>query len=440
LNLKKYINNITGLQAFQLLRFGMLLLISIVFTKTKLGVGEIGIYETFLLIAGGVSFFWISGIIQSFLSFYKNPGGENGSKSSDIFNTALILTILSILAALFIFFSRSFLAELLNLTGGQIPYLKILLMYVVLSGPVNLIEYIYLVKNKSGWIIKYGLISLSLQFFCVTTPVLLGFDLGYGLYGLVLVNIIRFIWLMVLVYKYSRLRLSKDYLKKHLYIGSPLVLSLLLSGSAQYIDGFLVSNYYNEATFAVFRYGARELPFVILLANAFSNAFIPEFSNNYQLSDSLLSLKNRSLRLMHFLFPVSICFLLLSKWLYPIVFNQSFTESAEVFNIYILIIISRMVFPQTILIGRQKSGIIMFASFVEIVVNVFFSVLFIRTIGMLGVAYATIVAYYLEKILLILYLRYKMHIHLKDYTAVRWFLIYSLLTLAIYVMVSFVFR
>ncbi|MFO7790898.1 MAG: hypothetical protein R6V32_10025, partial [Bacteroidales bacterium] len=80
MRLGKYINNITGLQFFQLFRFGILLLISIVFSKSRLSQGEIGIYETFLLIAGGVSFFWISGLIQALMPLFKS-NIRFGSKS-----------------------------------------------------------------------------------------------------------------------------------------------------------------------------------------------------------------------------------------------------------------------------------------------------------------------------------------------------------------------
>ncbi len=442
MNLKKYITNITGLQFFQLLRFGILLLISIVFTKSSLGTGEIGIYETFLLIAGGVSFFWTSGIIQSFLSLYngsKSLGNSIEKKTSALFNTTLVISLFSVLAAVFVYFSRDFLANILNLAGGQIPYLKILLMYIVVSGPANLVEYVYLLRNKSAWIIKYGIISLGLQFICVTSPVLLGYDLGYGLYGLVFVNIIRVAWLGILILKHSDLKISIPYLKEQFAIGMPLILSLLLSGSAQYIDGFLVSNFYDEASFAVFRYGARELPFVILLANTFSTAMVPIFSENGNLKANLLSLKSKSLKLTHLLFPISILFLVFSKWLFPIVFNENFLDSADIFNVYLLIIISRLVFPQTILIGLRKSSIILTASFIELVVNVTLSIIFIKSIGMIGVAYATIIAYYLEKGILMFYLRRNMGIKIQDYMALKFFLIYSVLILVVYFLVSFAF-
>jgi len=106
------------LQFFQLFRFGILFLISIVFTKTSLSTGEIGIYETFLLISGAVSFFWISGIIQSLMPLYRrsrNFGDSLDTKSPAIFNAFILLLLFSILAGLFVFITQKHIADFLGL-------------------------------------------------------------------------------------------------------------------------------------------------------------------------------------------------------------------------------------------------------------------------------------------------------------------------------------
>lgn len=427
-NINKYINNVTGLQFFQLFRFGILLLISIVFTKTDLGTGEIGVYETFILIAGGVSFFWIGGFLQSLLSIFNNSKTFPGfNKNSIFFNVFILFTVLSFLAAVFVLCTQEKIASILNLTGTKIPYMKILFMYICVSGPVNMIEYIYLLKNKSKHIIIYGTSTFILQFICVTTPVLLGFDLGYGLYGLVFINCIRFIWLLLLIIKYSELSISTPFIKEYIKLSSPLIASLLLGGSATYIDSFLVSNKYDEATFAIFRYGARELPFVILLANAFSNALTPTFSKKQNFDKALRNLKNGSLRLMNILFPISILLMISSKWLYPLVFNPDFEASAIVFNIYLLLIISRLFFPQTILIGIKKTNIIMYASAIEIVLNVGLSIVLINIWGIAGVAVATVIAFFVEKVVLSIYLYIKLKVSPMQYISVARYLFYSVI-------------
>ena len=80
--------------------------------------------------------------------------------------------------------------------------------------------------------------------------------------------------LIFLLKKYSKAELSVPFIKEHLNCGYPLIISALLGSSAQYIDGILVLNRFDDATFAIFKYGAKEFPMVILLANAFSNSMI----------------------------------------------------------------------------------------------------------------------------------------------------------------------
>ncbi|MCK7539101.1 MAG: hypothetical protein MZV63_53325 [Marinilabiliales bacterium] len=86
----KFIDNISGLQAIQLLRFSTFLIISIVFTKSHLSRAQIGNWELFLFISSLLSFFWVSGIIQSLLTLYnrnrtfREDGEAEGRKSPEI--------------------------------------------------------------------------------------------------------------------------------------------------------------------------------------------------------------------------------------------------------------------------------------------------------------------------------------------------------------------
>ncbi len=80
----KLIDNISGLQLFQLMKPVVFLIISIVFTKSHLTRAEIGQWEMFMFIAGLITFFWVTGIIQSLLPLYHrnktyHKMGDNGT-------------------------------------------------------------------------------------------------------------------------------------------------------------------------------------------------------------------------------------------------------------------------------------------------------------------------------------------------------------------------
>jgi O-antigen/teichoic acid export membrane protein len=226
----------------------------------------------------------------------------------------------------------------------------------------------------------------------------MGYGLEEAIWGLVVSAALRFIVLMVLLAKYAAFTIDKDFLRNFLVTAAPLIAGALLSGSAEYLDGLIVSHYFNEQTFAIYRYGAKEFPLVLLLANAFSNGLVPKVSQD--LKAGMAEIRQGSLRMMHLFFPLSIGLMVVSGWLYPMMFSAEFAESAQVFNIYLLLVISRVLFPQTLLIGLRHAKAIMYVSAVEISLNVGLSLLFVQWFGLVGIAYATVIAFAVEKLLL----------------------------------------
>jgi O-antigen/teichoic acid export membrane protein len=234
------------------------------------------------------------------------------------------------------------------------------------------------------------------------------------------------------------MRISVPFIKEHLYLGTPLIITTLISGSAQYVDGVIVSAVYRDpANFAWFRYGAKEFPLVLMLANGLSSAMLPEFSTRERMRESLEKIRLKSGQLMHFLFPAAIIMMLFSRWLYPRMFNPAFHKSADVFLIYSLLIIPRLVFPQTIIVGRKKTHITLISAVLEILLNVPLSLLMLKWgYGLAGVALATFIVYVMGKVLLIIYLKVKMNIKPAEYIPLKIYGIYCLLISLVFVLID----
>ncbi len=324
-SLTKYISNVSALQFIQLLRFTTLFLIGFVFVRVY-STTEIGEYETLIFIAGAVSFFWLRGLLQTFLSLVKKEPLTSDGKNGGLFNAFLLLVGFSVLAVVFLCLFKQSLQGFLN-QNEAIPYFKWLIIYILLGSPANFTEYIYLAVNKPRKIFVYGIISFAAQFLALVGPALLKQPIEYSIIGLIAVNALRFVWLLRVLKKYSVFKINPEFIKKHLRLAAPLIGSALLSGSAQYIDGVIITRHFDDAMFAIFRYGARELPLALILANALSNALIPEFSS-LKLSDALVKLKRNSTKLMHVLFPITFVLLGCSDGLFTRFFNPDFAVSA----------------------------------------------------------------------------------------------------------------
>jgi O-antigen/teichoic acid export membrane protein len=437
----KFIDNIGGLQLFQLLRFTVFFIISIVFTKSHLTKAEVGAWEMFLFIASLLSFFWVTGIIQSLLPLYHrnrtyHRAGENGGgKSPEIFNAFLLLTFFSVLFFLVGHAVKGNIS-IFSFTGKS-PYINLILFYLLLSNPVCLIEYIYLLNNRAYRIFQYGVYTFSAQLIVILAPILAGKDLVWSIYGLLFITGIRWIWLIILLRRYTLMKISPEFMKEHLYLGIPLILTSLISGSAQYIDGIIISTYYNNPEiFASFRYGAKEFPLVLMLANGLSNAMLPEFSTRLRMKESLAKIRLKSERLMHFLFPATMIVMLFTRWLFPRMFTPEYIRSADIFLIYLLLIIPRLIFPQTIVIGRRKTHITLIAAIIELVINIPLSLWLIQYYGTVGVALATFIVYTIEKIFLAGYVWVKMKIKPSEYIPVKVYLVYSILITLLFVLID----
>ena len=130
--MKKYINTISAFQFYQLARYSTLLLIGIVFTKTALTQAEIGEYETFIFIAGAVSFFWLNGLQKALLPL----SAENKNTKSNFFSAFILIQVFSIAVAGLLFLIQPLFSKFL-LNGNSIPEIFLLIVYIIVGVPAN---------------------------------------------------------------------------------------------------------------------------------------------------------------------------------------------------------------------------------------------------------------------------------------------------------------
>lgn len=432
--LKKFnISSVSALQFFQLARYGSFFLIGVMFSNTALGKTNIGHYETFLLIAGAFTFFWVNGFIKALLPLLTEKDAEQ--KKVLTFNAFLALFIFACISSvLMLVLNKPFNNYLLN--GNDVPLPLVLALYIVVNCPAMLVEYIYLVNNRAKSILVYTIVGWGLFVVLVGLPPFLGYGLNVVLYCLIAASLIRFVWLLGVLGKYSKVQFDSSLMKEFLRQGAPLVLSTFLSSSASYIDGFIITSNFSPDDFAVFKYGARELPLSLLLANSLSMAMLPRFAQA-NIESPLAEMRSETFRLNWLLFPMTIVLIATSHWFYPLVFSTQFEASATIFNIYLLLIISRLLFPQTILTAKKINKTLVYASLFEIIINVTSSILLSQKFGIVGVAYGTFIAYVFEKIYLVVACKRLLNINIGNYAPLKSYISLSMATAAIFVIVEF---
>ncbi len=415
------------LQIFQLIRYGAFVLLGVAFAKLQLSQTEIGKFETFIMVSGMVSFFWVSGIINSMLSIY--PHKSSDGQKTVLLSSFISLSVFSLVAgALLYLFSNNLLSFLHK--GSDNSLIKLSVIYLLLSGPAFITEYILFLHNRKTAILIYGAVNGVLTLCLALTPVALHYPIQYAMYGLIVFAALKLLFSGIVLKKFATLKINVAELSfaltENFKISAPLIASIFVSGSAEYIDGVIVKSKFDDMFFAVYRYGAKELPVLLIVANTFSTAMISSIAAN--LESGLEELKERSARMMHIFFPLTIVLLPLSPYLYKYVFNDSFIYSSLIFNIYLLLAIPRLLFPQTVLTGMQKPRFLLFSSVLEIIINVSLSVYLAGKIGLPGIAFGTFIAYTFDKLFLMAVNRYYFGIPVKKYVPLIPYFVYVILT------------
>ncbi len=394
------------MQLFQLIRYGSFLLIGIAFAKLQVPKEDISTYESFLWLVGFFSFFWIAGNINVLLTLYPKKSEEE--KKELLFNTFCILSFLSVVAAIILY-----------------PFSELGAIYLVFNNVAYLTEYILFLNNKKKTLLYYGISVALVQVLLCVLPIYLGYGISLSILALIYVALFKALYLLYLLQKFSRFHFNKEMVRHSIQLALPLLVSFFISGSAEYIDGWIVKSQFSLADFSVFRFGSREFPLFTILASTLSMSLIPAVAKDKK--QGIATIYEQSKKYMHYFFPIAIVLTICSKWIFIVAFSSAFEESGKLFAALLLLTIPRLVFPQTILTALQKNKWILFASISEMLVNIIASILLAKQFGLIGVAYGTVLAFVFEKLLLTIILYKEEKIKPQQYIPLRTLFIYSLL-------------
>ena len=275
------------------------------------------------------------------------------------------------------------------------------------------------------------MIGFSLQLAAVAIPVLTGLGLKEVLYCLIAWASFKFVWVVVLIYRHTQWRLDPSFLRKYWHLALPLLLLAFIGKGSEYASTFLVTALFSDETaFAIYRYGAREIPLSLIMLSALATSLLPVASGN--LEEGLKAIRKHSTRLAHFLFPVSIVFMVLSPVLFPLVFSPEFKPSAYIFNTLAFYLSNRILMPQVLTMARGHNFAVTMSALIEFFAVVLLCYLLGRSFGLVGIAMGSVLAFFVDRIYLIIYNWKKLGIHPSSYINWRVYLVYNALLIAAY--------
>lgn len=424
---------VRAMQFYHLSRKAAVLIIGVVLAKVGYDLEAIGLYESLMYLAMLFSFFWLESLFKAYLSVYETLNDEK--KKSSVFSIYIFIWIVSLVLGVLLWTIQNWVFE--NLLGSaQLPRFNDFLIYLIVLQPALLTAFVLQLNGRNSAIYFFG----SLQFLGFLLAVVLPTILGYGMEGIVsglmVFSILLHVVALILLIGDWKPELDPGFLKGVVWVLLPLMAYSLIQSFAGVFDAWLVNDFYQDTgSFAIFRFGARELPIVVPLTIGLTNMALPLLTKNKDSGLSLLQKEGR--KLIMILIPIGMVLMILSEYLFEWVYNENFIQSAYIFNTYLLLILPQLLFPQTIFMSERKNVTLIVVGAFEVILNVILSLLWVGEWGMMGIAMATVVAFCFEKIILVILAYRRFGIVPIRYIPVPVYMLGSIMLLATFVYLHF---
>ena len=425
------VNTTFALQIFNILRFISTFFAGVVLVKVGWTEGSIESYEYLLVTFGMLTFFWISGTQNGLLSLL--PKASKEEQAFFLKKSLSVVFAFGVLVSGLILFLGPFVSISLNSN-----WLFWLCIYSLLNIPSLFLHVKYLLEKNAQKILLFGGLNFFAQFMFIAIPAWRGAGLTGVLIAMTILAGLRFLYFLYdagLDFNFDPK--YRHWLKRWGLLSLPLSLHILIGVSPEYVDAFLVEYFVEkEGAYAIYKYGARELPLVISLIAALATAVLPVIAEDEP--KGLVLLKAKANRLSHILFPAAIVLMFLSPFLFEFFYNSTFRDSAIVFNVYLLILLTRMFLPQVLITARQNNYILLWCGITEFVVNVGVSIMLVSSYGLFGIAIGTVAGNFIQKVLMSIYVKRNYGLPISAYVPLKTIAIYSLgLLVSFWLSISF---
>lgn len=239
--------------------------------------------------------------------------------------------------------------------------------------------------NISSNLIKVALVVLSIQLYRSVSLVF---------YSILIAMFFQFfVGLVYAKWGEKGFKFSQESIKNQLRDGMPLGVTNLLGTGIFYLDGLMVSRYLGVESYAIYRNGAFEVPFISTISNSINAVILPEISKLYNKGSysQIIKLKKQVVvNTMAFVYPVLIFLMYNSQEFIVTYLGEAYRESAVIFAIFNLTLLVRVNDYQDILMAARRTKLILFFNLLIFGLNILLNVILIQKFGIVGAAVATV--------------------------------------------------
>lgn len=402
-----------ALQFYGIMRLISVIIMGIILVKLAYPIAGISQFELYMFSAASLSFFISTAINKSIIT--------NDRDKSDVPIIGLALITISLSAILSLILFRY---------NPDINGLSLFLL--LLSIPIaNNLEYFLLVKEKIKSIYIWGAILPVCWILFFSYMAYNQWTIQSIVSALIIFNLFKSAIAFLNIHRNKNIDWTYSFLLYKDFIGIA-----LLSGLMDYIDGYAIEWLYPDFEFSIFRYGARELPLIALVITSVSNGFVLSIRRQEDNWQSIM--KARISSLIKWIFPLISILFFISPWVFTTVFSTEYIESAKFFNIYLLLILFRIMIGQSILMARLENSFLLKLSLIEVLLNISLSIILSYSMGIYGILWATVISYFVQKIYLIYFIESKLKISTNSFFPIKNYIMHASIVLIAFIVSSLI--
>lgn len=296
-------------------------------------------------------------------------------------------------------FGAGFWAEGLNLPGLEAGF-RLFAPYMALAVFAGIAEPLFITLNRKKWLVSYSLGYNLLEACLIIGGFVFRLELPYIMLLMALGPALRAAFVVTASLKsmerwpaFSALRGEAS---ASLNYAAGMFLLAVTSTAALYADKWIIALFFeSDRLYAVYEIGARKIPFVIALTSAVSAALVSEYSKQLTSGSydaALREARKASQRLSMLLLPVLAVLFVFAEQTLFLLFG-GYADSAPIFRIYLLTVLTQLVFPQSMLLALGRSDVNAKFSVAELLFNVALSIALVLWIGFAGPALATLASH-----------------------------------------------
>lgn len=299
------------------------------------GQAEFGTYKQLFLLYG--TLFSIAQIGMAESLYYFLPS-ESERKGRYIVNVLLVLGLAGCAALLLLSWQQERVALLLN-NAALAPYLPLTGLFLLLMLASLVLEIVMTAqKQHVGASVAYALTDLG-RAALMLVPVLLFGDLFWLLLGAVVFALCRFALTLVYLRRAfgDTLRADSMLLRKQLRYALPFGLAGLIEVVQLNLHMYVVSWYFDAATFAVYAVGCLQLPIMDFLMTSTSNVMMVQMRERLRVGNvaAVRAIWLDAVRkLALILFPIVGLLVVLAHELIIVLFTDAYSASVPVFVVF----------------------------------------------------------------------------------------------------------